>query len=133
MWRYASWHSCRPSAASWPSSSPPSATAEADRGTVTGTSPAGRSPQPIFAASSTMIPLGRAVAEPIDVSVALHLANELAAMGSQARDDGIDVVDSEREVADALPGCSQARAGRRPGPAGSATSPARAVRGRPGP
>src|SRR5215211_4415892 len=35
MWRYASSHACRPSAAAWPSNSPPSATAEADGGTVT--------------------------------------------------------------------------------------------------
>jgi hypothetical protein len=35
MSRYASSHSCRPSAAAWPSNSPPSATAEADGGIVT--------------------------------------------------------------------------------------------------
>ena len=33
------------------------------------------------------------VAEPKDVSVTLHLANELRAAGSQAGDDGVDVVD----------------------------------------
>lgn len=33
------------------------------------------------------------VAEPIDVFVALHLANELRAAGSQASDNSIDVVD----------------------------------------
>src|SRR6266511_804852 len=32
MWRYASSHSCRPSAAAWPSNCPRSATAEADGG-----------------------------------------------------------------------------------------------------
>jgi hypothetical protein len=41
------------------------------------------------------------VAEPIDVFVALHLANELPAVGSQASDDGVDVVDCEREMAKA--------------------------------
>src|SRR6266576_5065485 len=41
------------------------------------------------------------VAEPIDVFVALHLANELRAAGSQASDDGVDVVDCECEMADA--------------------------------
>jgi hypothetical protein len=35
------------------------------------------------------------VAEPIAVFVALHLANELRAAGSQAGDDGVDIVDSE--------------------------------------
>ena len=46
---------------------------------------AGRSPQPICSASSTMILLRAAdVAEPIAVFVALHLANELCAAGSQA-------------------------------------------------
>ncbi len=34
IWRYASSHSCRPSAAASPSNSPPSATAEADGGTT---------------------------------------------------------------------------------------------------
>jgi hypothetical protein len=34
MWRYASSHACRPSAAAWPSNSPPSATAEAGGATV---------------------------------------------------------------------------------------------------
>src|SRR5881396_2249420 len=41
------------------------------------------------------------VAEPIAVFVALHLANELRAEGSQAGDDGVDVVDCECEMADA--------------------------------
>ena len=35
------------------------------------------------------------------VFVALHLANELRAVGSQASDDGVDVVDCECEMADA--------------------------------
>jgi hypothetical protein len=34
-----------------------------------------------------------AVAEPIAIFVALHLANELCCAGSQASDDGVDVVD----------------------------------------
>ena len=42
------------------------------------------------------------VAEPIAVFVALHLANELRAAGSQASDDGVDVLDCE--VADRLVG-----------------------------
>ncbi len=41
------------------------------------------------------------VAEPIAVFVALHLANELRAAGSQASDDGVDVVDCESDMADA--------------------------------
>src|SRR5919204_1745274 len=41
------------------------------------------------------------VAEPIDVFVVLHLANELPAAGSQAGDGGVDVVDCECEMADA--------------------------------
>jgi hypothetical protein len=41
------------------------------------------------------------VAEPIAVFVALHLANELRAAGSQASDDGVDVVDCECAMADA--------------------------------
>ena len=41
------------------------------------------------------------VAEPIAVFVALHLANELRAAGSQASDDGVDIVDFECEMADA--------------------------------
>lgn len=41
------------------------------------------------------------VAEPIAVFVALHLANELRAAGSQASDDGVDVVDCECDMADA--------------------------------
>src|SRR5437763_11475163 len=40
------------------------------------------------------------VAEPIAVFVALHLANELRAAGSQAS-DGVDVVDCECDMADA--------------------------------
>jgi hypothetical protein len=35
------------------------------------------------------------VAEPIAVFVALHLADELRAAGSQAGDDRVDVVDGE--------------------------------------
>src|SRR5215210_4735286 len=38
---------------------------------------------------------------PVAVLVALHLANELRAAGSQAGDDGFDVVDCEGDVADA--------------------------------
>ena len=41
------------------------------------------------------------VAEPITVFVALHLANELRAAGSQASDDGVDIVDCECDMADA--------------------------------
>src|SRR5207245_2611996 len=41
------------------------------------------------------------VAEPVDVLVVLHLANELPAVGSQASEDGVDVVDCECEMADA--------------------------------
>src|SRR3989442_11705393 len=41
------------------------------------------------------------VAEPIDVLVVLLLANELPAVGSQASDDSVDVVDCECEMADA--------------------------------
>jgi hypothetical protein len=41
------------------------------------------------------------VTEPIDVFVVLHLANELRAAGSQASDDGVDVLDCECEMADA--------------------------------
>src|SRR5919109_4269628 len=41
------------------------------------------------------------VAEPIAVFVALHLANELRAAGSQASDDGVDVVDRECDMEDA--------------------------------
>jgi hypothetical protein len=40
-------------------------------------------------------------AEPITVFVALHLANELRAAGSQASDDGVDVVHCECDVTDA--------------------------------
>jgi hypothetical protein len=38
------------------------------------------------------------VAEPIDVFVALHLANDLRAAGSQASDDGVDIVDCECQL-----------------------------------
>src|SRR6202158_1692379 len=44
------------------------------------------------------------VAEPITVFVALHLANELRAAGSQASDEGVDVVDCECDMADARGG-----------------------------
>jgi hypothetical protein len=40
------------------------------------------------------------VAEPIAVFVALHLANELRAAGSQASDDGVDIVDCECDMAE---------------------------------
>jgi hypothetical protein len=47
-------------------------------------------------------PLGAAdVAEPVAVLVALQLADELSAAGSQAGDDGVDVFDGERYMADA--------------------------------
>jgi hypothetical protein len=46
------------------------------------------------------------VAEPIAVYLALHLANELCVAGSQAGDDGIDVVDRECEMAEAR-GCDR--------------------------
>jgi hypothetical protein len=41
------------------------------------------------------------VAEPIHVFVALHLADELRAAGSQVGDNGVDIVDRERDMADA--------------------------------
>jgi hypothetical protein len=41
------------------------------------------------------------VAEPVAVLVALQLADELSAAGSQAGDDGVDVFDRERDMADA--------------------------------
>jgi hypothetical protein len=41
------------------------------------------------------------VAEPVTVLVALHLADELLAAGSQAGDNGVDVVDGECDMADA--------------------------------
>ena len=41
------------------------------------------------------------VAEPIDVLVALHLANELRAAGLQPGEGVVDVVDRKRDVADA--------------------------------
>jgi hypothetical protein len=68
------------------------------------------------------------VAEPITVFVALHLANELRAAGSQANDDGVDIVDCECDMADPR------GVGRRvpfgaPGPTGCETSSARAGRG----
>src|SRR5215211_7587256 len=65
------------------------------------------------------------VAEPIDVFVALHLANERPAVGSQASDGGVDVVDYECEMAEArgvrrrVPVAVRARRGVK-------TSPARA-------
>jgi hypothetical protein len=40
------------------------------------------------------------VAEPIPVLVALHLANEHRAAGSQAGNDGIDVLNGECDMAD---------------------------------
>src|SRR5437016_1106916 len=47
-------------------------------------------------------PLGAAdVAEPTAVFVLLHLANELRAAGSHARDGGVDVLDRECEMAEA--------------------------------
>src|SRR6266508_3462293 len=51
------------------------------------------------------------VAEPIAVFVALHLANELRAAGSQASDDGVDVVDCDSDTtapATASLGCRSA-------------------------
>ncbi len=41
------------------------------------------------------------VAEPVAVLVALQLADELSAAGSQAGDDGVDVFDDESDMADA--------------------------------
>src|SRR4051812_4441401 len=41
------------------------------------------------------------VAEPVAVSGALHLADQLRAAGLQAGDGGVDVVDLERDVAEA--------------------------------
>lgn len=41
------------------------------------------------------------VAEPVAVLVALQLADELSAAGSQAGDDGVDVFDGEGDMADA--------------------------------
>jgi hypothetical protein len=41
------------------------------------------------------------LAEPIYVCVALHLANEFPSVGSQASDDGVDVVDGKGDMADA--------------------------------
>src|SRR5213596_4025 len=38
------------------------------------------------------------VAEPIDVPVVLHLADELRAVGAQGGEDGVDVVDPEGEM-----------------------------------
>src|SRR5437867_3548319 len=57
------------------------------------------------------------VAEPIAVFVLLHLANERRAAGSQAGDDGVDVVDCECEMAEAwgvrrrMPVAARARRG----------------------
>lgn len=66
-------------------------------------SAADRTRQPICSASSTMIPLRAAdVAEPVAVLIALQLADELRAAGSQAGDDGVDVFDGECDVA--IPG-----------------------------
>jgi hypothetical protein len=49
-----------------------------------------------------MIPLGAAdVAEQVVVLIALQLADQLSAAGSQAGDDSVDVVDHGCEVADA--------------------------------
>ena len=70
------------------------------------------------------------VAEPIDVFVVLHLANELRSACSQASDDGVDVVDCECEMADAL-GVRRCVTVAGPGSTGRGTSPAPAVRGCP--
>src|SRR5881227_3090082 len=57
------------------------------------------------------------VAEPIAVFVLLHLANQRRAAGSQASDDGVDVVDCECEMAEArgvrrrMPVAARARRG----------------------
>src|SRR5436190_2508778 len=57
------------------------------------------------------------VAEPIDVLVVLHLANELPAARSHAGDGGVDVVDCECDMADArsirrrVPVAARARGG----------------------
>jgi hypothetical protein len=70
------------------------------------------------------------VAEPIDVFVVLHLANELSAASSHGGDGGVEVVGCECEMADAR------RVRRRvpvaPRTEGAWNSPARADRGRPG-
>ena len=91
---------------------------------------AGRSPQPVCSASSTMIPLRAAnAAAPIAVFVGLHLANGLRAAGLQASDDGVDLVGCEFGMADArgvfAGGCPPP-----PRPDGCETWSARAVRGR---
>src|SRR5204862_7381897 len=49
------------------------------------------------------------VAEPQHVSVALHVANELAAASSHAGHDGVDVVDYECDMADAPRICRRLR------------------------
>src|SRR5436190_19385972 len=71
------------------------------------------------------------VAEPIDVLVVLHLANELPAARSHAGDGVVDIVDCECDMADArsvrrrAPVAATARRGVKP-------STARAVRGHQG-
>jgi hypothetical protein len=47
-----------------------------------------------------MMPPTADVAEPIADFVALHLANELRAAGSQAIKDGVDVIHGKRHMAD---------------------------------
>jgi hypothetical protein len=55
-------------------------------------------------------PLGAAdVAEPVAFLVALQLADELNAAGSQACDDGVDVFDGECDMADARCVCRRCR------------------------
>lgn len=62
-----------------------------------------------------MIPSGAAdVAEPKGVAVALDLADELRVVGSHAGEDGVDVVDHEREMAKAWDVGRQVAVGGRP-------------------
>lgn len=57
------------------------------------------------------------VAKPVHVLVVLHPTKEFRAAGLQPGDDGVDVIDCERDAAD-TESVSAARSGRRPGPVG---------------
>ncbi len=71
------------------------------------------------------------VAEPVAVLIALQLADELRATGSQAGDDGVDVFDGECDMADAR--CVRRRVSVATLIRGACgTSSARVVRGGPG-
>jgi hypothetical protein len=70
------------------------------------------------------------VAEPLDVLVALELADELSAEGSRAGNDGVDVLDGEGNMADTRHVRRRRPAGRC-GSTASGTSPARVFRCRP--